>query len=245
MGCDDLRDVAPDVALGLLTGEERAEALAHLQGCEACRAEVASLAGTADEVLLAAPEAEPPPGFRSAVLARLTSEEADPAEREVGTRAAAGRRAAGARRFAVVPRPGGRVRRRAAVIGAAALVAVVVSVGVAALAADDGAEDPSVATAEIRTGRGRLVGEATASGDPATVTLTVPQWAVMAERWGDEAGSDTYWITVELEDGTRAMEEAVAGRESWSVEVDGSADEVMTVSVLDDEGRVWCAGRFA
>ena len=32
MDCAELREVAPEVALGLLTGEERAAALAHLQG---------------------------------------------------------------------------------------------------------------------------------------------------------------------------------------------------------------------
>ncbi|HKY65932.1 MAG TPA: zf-HC2 domain-containing protein, partial [Acidimicrobiales bacterium] len=65
--CDDVREVAPDIALGLLTGEERADALAHLERCEGCRAEVASLAVAADEVLLAAPEAAPPPGFADRV----------------------------------------------------------------------------------------------------------------------------------------------------------------------------------
>ena len=69
--CEHVREVAPDVALGLLTGEDRAEALDHLEGCEACRAEVASLAVTADEVLLASPEADPPPGFADRVLARI------------------------------------------------------------------------------------------------------------------------------------------------------------------------------
>ena len=42
--CEDVRELAPELALGLLTGEERAEALAHLEGCDGCRAEVASLA---------------------------------------------------------------------------------------------------------------------------------------------------------------------------------------------------------
>ena len=128
------------------------------------------------------------------------------------------------------------------VLGAAALVVVVVGIGIAAFNDDSGASDPAVATAEIRTGRGGSVGEAAASGDPATVTLTVPGWAEMLEAWGDP--TDTYWLTVEMEDGTRAMEEIVAGRESWSVDVDGPADEVTAVAVLDGEGRVWCTGRF-
>jgi hypothetical protein len=245
MGCDALREVAPEVALGLLTGEERAEALAHLQGCEACRAVVASLAGAADELLLAAPEATPPPGFKEAVLALLAAEAADvDARSEVGSGAEARRRPVGVGNITGSRPPGGRVRRRAMLLGAAALVAVVVGFGVAAVAGEDGGSDVDVATAEIRTGRGRVVGQATASGDPATVTLTVPGWAEMVERWAPEAGDSSYWLAVELEDGERAMQEVVADRESWSVDVDGPAEEVIGVSVLDGEGRVWCSGRF-
>jgi hypothetical protein len=136
------------------------------------------------------------------------------------------------------------VRRRAVLLGAAALVALVVGLGVAAVAGEDGGDDADVATAEIRTGRGQSVGQATATGDPATVTLTVPGWERMREVWDEEAGDSTYWLAVELDDGTRAMQEVVPDRESWSVDVDGPADAVVSVSVLDGEGRVWCFGRF-
>lgn len=64
--------LAADLALGLLTGAERAEALEHVATCERCRALVDELGGVADGLLLAAPEAEPPPGFESAVLARIS-----------------------------------------------------------------------------------------------------------------------------------------------------------------------------
>jgi hypothetical protein len=71
--CSQMQDIAPDVALGLLTGEVRAAALAHLEDCAACRAEVASLAGVADELLLTGPEATPPGGFERRVLDRLAA----------------------------------------------------------------------------------------------------------------------------------------------------------------------------
>jgi anti-sigma-K factor RskA len=227
MGCAELREVAPDVALGLLTGEERATALAHLQGCEACRAEVASLAGTADEVLLAAPEVSPPPGFGRSVLARLAgaSGEVAPLDRRVGVPPAP-------RRWPV-----------AAALGVAAALAVLALVA-GLRAGDDRPRDPDVAVAEMLTGSGRPVGEASAAGDPATVRVAVPGWAGMVESWG-ESGSNTYWLSVELEDGTRSMDAVRAGREEWSVEVAAPADEVVTISVLDSAGRVWCTGRFA
>ena len=74
MDCTDLEAVAEELALGLLTGEERAAALAHLESCPACRAEVASLSAVADELVLLAPIVEPPPGFDGAVLGRLARE---------------------------------------------------------------------------------------------------------------------------------------------------------------------------
>jgi anti-sigma factor RsiW len=62
-----------ELALGELTGRDRADALAHVAGCHACRDEVAAIVATAEQLLLVAPEAEPPPGFESAVLERIAA----------------------------------------------------------------------------------------------------------------------------------------------------------------------------
>ncbi|HEY8525836.1 MAG TPA: zf-HC2 domain-containing protein [Acidimicrobiales bacterium] len=77
--CDQMRELAPDLALGLLTGAERAAALDHLEGCAACRAEVASLTDVGEAVLALAPEVEPPPGFTARVLDRIAAARADEA----------------------------------------------------------------------------------------------------------------------------------------------------------------------
>jgi hypothetical protein len=69
--CADLADVLAEVATGAASGPDRARVLAHLSGCDACRRELEELTAVADEVLLAAPEHEPPAGFESAVLARI------------------------------------------------------------------------------------------------------------------------------------------------------------------------------
>lgn len=228
MRCTDVREVAPDIALGLLTGEERAAALTHLEGCEACRAEVASLAGTADEVLLAAPGAAPPPDFADRVLARLAAERVGGDELPIvpASRAAPGRR-----------------RRRLSLAGLAAAVVLLV-VGAVALTRSDGDAAPTVATAEMRTGRGDVVGEATLRGDgQATIEVVVPGWQAILDRW-DATHSDTYWLAVETRDGTRSLQVADPDIEEWTVRIDAPAREVSTVSVLDDAGRVWCSGRF-
>jgi hypothetical protein len=69
--CDRVREDAPELALGLLGGEERASALRHLAECDACRAHVRALADSADELLELAPPSEPPVGFEDRVFAAL------------------------------------------------------------------------------------------------------------------------------------------------------------------------------
>lgn len=73
--------LAAELALGLVSGDDRAQALAHTAACPSCQAEVDQLAVVADRLLLLAPEAEPPSGlvdrvtavFDAAPLARRTS----------------------------------------------------------------------------------------------------------------------------------------------------------------------------
>src|SRR5918999_3623754 len=73
--CEDVRRLAPELALGITTGDERARALAHLAACPDCRHYVAEMSGVADEILLIAPAEKPPGGFEGRVLARLKEEE--------------------------------------------------------------------------------------------------------------------------------------------------------------------------
>ena len=61
--CAQLRDVAPELALGVLGGAERAEAIMHVNGCARCQALVNELTEVADALPLLAPEIEPPSGF--------------------------------------------------------------------------------------------------------------------------------------------------------------------------------------
>jgi hypothetical protein len=66
-----LGDVAAELALGALTGRERAEAVAHLEKCPACRAHVQDLTRTATQLLALLPEAQPPAGFAARTIQRL------------------------------------------------------------------------------------------------------------------------------------------------------------------------------
>jgi hypothetical protein len=71
MNCDEMADLAAELALGVLTGRERAQAIAHLDRCDACRENVRQLTETGEGLLGLLPSSEPPAGFESRVVARL------------------------------------------------------------------------------------------------------------------------------------------------------------------------------
>jgi len=71
MECDELAGVAAELALGALTGRERADALAHLDRCEACRENVRRQMMTGEELFGLLPACEPPPGFKIGVMTRI------------------------------------------------------------------------------------------------------------------------------------------------------------------------------
>ena len=71
MGCAEFADAATELALGVLTGRERARALEHLDRCEACRENVRQLTVTGEELVGLLPAIEPPAGFETRVMERL------------------------------------------------------------------------------------------------------------------------------------------------------------------------------
>jgi hypothetical protein len=113
MTCERTREIAAELALGIADGAERAQALRHLADCPDCRRELSELTEVVDELLLLAPEHEPPVGLESRVLARL--EEPRPA---------------------VVARPP-RWRRALAVLAPAAVAAAIAVVAVLNATGDD------------------------------------------------------------------------------------------------------------
>jgi hypothetical protein len=68
LACPEVRELAPELALGIVGGSERADALQHASECSPCRVLVSELAEVADVLPLLAAEAEPPPGFEERVL---------------------------------------------------------------------------------------------------------------------------------------------------------------------------------
>jgi hypothetical protein len=68
--CAELEQVSGELGLGVLGGMERAAALAHLESCPRCRAMVEDAVSVGEHLLELSPDAEPPVGFESRVVAR-------------------------------------------------------------------------------------------------------------------------------------------------------------------------------
>ncbi|MFJ5774366.1 zf-HC2 domain-containing protein [Streptomyces sp. NPDC093094] len=81
--CDQVRELAAELALGVLPARERAGAVAHLDHCPDCREQVERLTAVGDGLLALLPGVEPPVGFESRVAAALG---AAPAPRRRGHR---------------------------------------------------------------------------------------------------------------------------------------------------------------
>lgn len=88
---DPFHDQAAAWALGALDDEEARRFADHLEGCGACRDEVARLQPVADALALSVPPAAAPPELRRSVMDAVRAEPEAPARRWLG---AAGRRSA-------------------------------------------------------------------------------------------------------------------------------------------------------
>ncbi|MCW7942983.1 hypothetical protein AAW14_13235 [Streptomyces hygroscopicus] len=70
--CEKLREIGAELALGVLPARERAEAVAHLDGCADCREYIEHLTLVGDRLIGLLPGSEPPVGFESRVAHALT-----------------------------------------------------------------------------------------------------------------------------------------------------------------------------
>ena len=107
-GCERYAGDLAELALGVLTGRERVQALSHVESCPRCAEELEQLSRAADAVVQVAPEAEPPVGFEVRLFERMGVADVPPRRR---------------------PRPGLAAGCRSAV--AAAVVALAVGLGLA------------------------------------------------------------------------------------------------------------------
>ena len=207
--CADIDVVAPDLALGMLSGAERAEALAHLDTCQRCRDMVEQLSETVDVLGSLAPPAEPPPGFEARVLAHID---------EV--------------------RPRSSRRRRVVMMGsiAAALVLGALLVVGALSFRSSGSSTERVASYTMRTPEGRDVGEAYMhEGDSTWVFVDVPGWSDLQQ---EAPAPGMYALRVTADDGqvTTIPSDFQHGSGGWGTNLGVEADHVRELALVDRAG---------
>jgi hypothetical protein len=221
MTCAELSDVAAELALGVLTGRERAIAIAHLDRCDGCRDDVRQLMATGEQLLELLPSAEPPAGFETRVLERLglpvpaPAETRAPAYPQLISRGESGRER---RRPATRPgtgqpsappagpggtRPPGRVRR---LLTAAAVGLAVVAAGLGGWS----------------IGSGTAPGGSAASGPLTAASLLSDTHQGVGEIFYYDGKSQWVYMSVDL----------------------GGGDERVTCQVTGDDGRVMTVGTF-
>jgi len=69
--CGRYADELAELALGISTGRQRAQVLAHVETCPSCHAEMEQLSLAADSLLEVVPGVEPPLGFEVRLMERL------------------------------------------------------------------------------------------------------------------------------------------------------------------------------
>jgi len=72
LSCARCHALAAELALNIVTADERADAQAHLVRCESCRQRLSALADTAGQIELLPPR-DPPGGFEQRTLSAFTS----------------------------------------------------------------------------------------------------------------------------------------------------------------------------
>ena len=211
-------DDLPELALGLLDGDAQTRALTHVEGCDRCRRELDELVRAVEAVVLAGPTAEPPPGFESAVLARIAS----PARR----------------------RP---ARLQWLAAAAAAVLAVAGLAGVV-LRADGSAPPAAVASVLLSTDAGAPVGWAwLLPGHPAAIAVDMA-YASTSSGGSYDVDVLPMTIELVGGDGKvveRVEASAFGGRLNLVARLDGGIDGVRLVRMVGAGGRVLCHGPVA
>jgi hypothetical protein len=219
--CAEARELAPEVALGIASAEDRARLLWHVADCAACREVLSELSALADDLLTLTPEHEPPAGFESQVLAQM------------------GDRPPRRRRW-----------RRVALYAAAIVVAALVSGGAVyrAQAPDRRLADSVRATLATAHGQYFATGPLRDSsgaqrgvifgyqGNPAWIFLTVTD--PPAGRYSIDAITHTGARHLLAED----VDLAATG--SWGGIIPVAVHDISVVRVLDSDGRPTFTGRI-
>jgi hypothetical protein len=211
--CRQCRETAPELALGIASGDERAAALRHLASCPSCRAEVRELTEAAETLLLAAREAEPSAGFDERVAAAMTP-----------------------------PARAGWTRRSWMTAAAAAVVVALVAGGVIGwlIGRPDGPARDYAAAVEAADGRSlRVAGLGVDDGVSRVVAFDGdPSWLLVTIAGGIADGE--YEIVCEYEGGWSVTPGTVTvegGQGTWAATIPRTLADLTGVQLRAPDGR--------
>jgi hypothetical protein len=230
--CDDTEASLAELALGILSGEERARVLAHLEDCERCRVEAERLTATADSLLYLAPAVEPPLGLEVKLFEQL-GVTVPTSDRKVASRSISASLA--------------RVSHRGRVIAAAAAVTIGVAIGFGGgWLANSG---PSVATSpyppHVASATATLVSDSQSIGSVSTIG-TSPQWLMMTVANGPVSGPVTCEIIetngTHLTIGRFRLDD---GYGAWASKLPRSVSGVRVARIVTPDGAVVGRATFA
>jgi hypothetical protein len=207
--CDAFHDDLASLAVGSLTGVDRARVLAHLEECSHCTDEVEELAAAADALCTLIPDATPPAGFSDRTMALIRADRS-------------------------VPR---RPATRRLVAAAAVVVLVAVGVGLGLVISPPGRNDNVPTAAAVRTST--LHSSVGTRGTVLLVSSGHRGWLVMSLHDAPTSGIVTCSVTLtdgsQRDLGQFAL---LDGYGSWSVVLPVAASTVRTVSVVGGTGAM-------
>jgi anti-sigma factor RsiW len=218
--CTQVRDLAPELALGVLGGAERAEALQHVDECPLCRTHVSELSEVADALSLLAPEAEPPAGFEDRVL------------QSVGAQRGRSWRNASL----------GKLVAAAAVVLALGTGAVVGTVAAVHGITGHRSDYETIGGRSFRASA--MVGSAGKRSGEAFAYDGHPSWVFVSIDYAVPTG--TYQIVLDDASGTHFLGEmhVVGGHGTWGGSAPGSIAHVKGVRLVDRANKVQCEATF-
>jgi Putative zinc-finger len=216
--CAATAERLPELALGILSGSERADVLAHLDRCASCRAELESWAATADVLPSLLGEAEPPAGFEGRTMERLRTEQA--------------------------LEPRWPMWRRVLTVAAIVAMAMIVTLATVRIidAGSNGSSGP-VAETEMTSatmiGRsGHRAGDAFMTGGDERYVFVDVDYGVGSGRYDIEAVDHANNIT------RIGAVDVKEGHGAWAGELPKGAADPQTVRMVGADGKVFCWAKF-
>ncbi len=214
--CAGVAEQLPGLALGTMSGTERADVLAHLDRCASCREKSADWAAIVDVLPTLLPDAEPPAGFEARALERMRAERARMPRR---------------------PRP-------QRILAIAAIVAAAMIVSVAAVriidARGSGSSSSDVAAADMIGNGGRAGDAFMTSGSERYVFVSV-DYGVKTGQYRIEA-VDAHDRVTSL---GRLAVLGGHGAWAGELPAGAAHRTPAMVRLVDADGKVLCAARFA